>query len=172
MTLFLMVFSIVCAFFLENAIARFLPFIPFAPPLVLLAVFYWLWHGEKNKYTAPLAVAAFFLESVSLFFPGSYVVVLLVLAFLTPLLKQHVANLDSLRVQAAVFAFFLFLTAAVMKLYMFFFEKIKGAGLPIAWRFEEFFWWMIVWSFVYVCFLHFICRPVLRAWRINFQRRL
>ncbi|MBI2056118.1 MAG: hypothetical protein HYT37_01955 [Candidatus Sungbacteria bacterium] len=170
MKTFFILISIACAFLIESALARILPVITFAPPLTLLTVFYWLWHGEKKDYLAIIASAGFFLESVSLFFPGSYVVVLLTLSFFTPVLKRYAANQGSLRVQTAVFALFLFFTATIMDLYMFFAGKIYGLDIPVGWRRTELFMWMAVWPLVYVLFLNFILRPIAVTWPFSFMR--
>lgn len=153
MKIILIFSSIVCAFFVENTLSRIIAPAAFPPPITLFTLFYWLWRVQGREAVILSILAGFFLESVSIFPPGSYVVVLLVVAAAISFFKRIIANPKSIWVIALSVAMFLFSFLSVSWWY---------ASAAIHWKFVLL---VLAWPFVFSCLLVFSKKYVFKKER-------
>lgn len=153
MKIILIFSSIVCAFFVENTLSRVLAPVVFPPPITLLALFYWLWRAQGREAMILSLLAGFFLETVSIFPPGSYIVALLIVAIAISFFKRIIADPESIWIIAVCAAVFLFFLVLVSQWH---------ASAAIRW---EFILLVLTWPFVFIGLLVFLKKYVFKKER-------
>lgn len=158
----IIIFSTVFAFLLEGIFLRIVQLngIEMEFPLVFLTLFYWFWRIQAHERIFLALITAIFLESVSLFPPGSYAVILCILALFIGFLKSYVANDKTIWVQGVAAGIFLFAAALFIPLYAFFVLKLsaEGESAVLELYLFSFFTWAMLWVFVFSCGLAFFDR--------------
>lgn len=93
-----LILSIALAFFLEWLGAR-INFWGMAPPLVAALVFFWFWRMDLPTRAFTAVAAGFFIDSMSVFPFGAYIITFFLIGLLMELFRFLFANVRSLATQ-------------------------------------------------------------------------
>ncbi len=154
----IIIFSTIFAFLFEGIFLRIVQLNGMGPPLVFLTLFYWLWRIQAHERIFLALTTSVFWESVSLFPPGSYVVIVCMLALFIGFLKLYVADDKTVWMQGVAAGTFLFAAALFIPFYAFFVLKLSGISAVLEVDLFSFFMWAMVWAFIFSCGLAFFDR--------------
>lgn len=119
------------------------------PPLLLLTVFYWLWRMPFGERIFFATLVSLFFESMSIFPPGSYFVVLLSLASCTGALRSFFVNAKPHVIQGITAFVSLFFAAVFMGVYSFLADRVYGIETEFGMQWILFLFWSLGWAFIY-----------------------